>query len=262
MSSTAYAELAKRSGYDEVVADQDVMMSLLLQIVRRAMEPVQMVVDSCGPKRTTITDQHFRLMARLAPVLCSHHNHGKTNKAAVAKGGGLSTPQKKEQNERKAAKARANKAAMKGGSTTLPLQYFGVDDYGNNYSADAGDMGHAPWSDPNLTRTGLSASDEFGPSVSPGCAADMMSGGAAATASSAITDSTMSAILREYNVKLSGERVRLTDSAKQLLKRIVFASAVDMLRAERPSGVNKKRLDNGKVKAAMHKVRVNFAAAV
>lgn len=266
MSSTVYAEIAKKAGYSDMVADQEVMLTFLVQLTARILEPAEMIVSSCGNKKTTISDSHFKVLAQLSQMLCSHQKKTAA-KAASAGGGHMSrSPTKKS----KASKTGSMGVGMDGGSAVLPLQYFGVDDYGNNYSSDFGDAGHSPWSDPALTRTGLSAS--FSSSTSPfkwsGCGGGgCTAGGASLAGASVITDSTITIILRELNDKMAKERVRLTDTAKQILKKILFATAVDMLRVEKSGSATsgKKKLDNGKIKTTMNKSAhhmVNFSPAL
>jgi hypothetical protein len=230
-SASQYVDLAKRAGFDENVADPAKLKQLLSTASKKALDTVQMVTSACGQK-STATEEHFRLLARLTPVLSSSATDG-------SKGG----------SKKRSASASPSKKSGKGGSgmhggTSMPLQYFGVEDRGN-YATEFGDMGHAPWSDQSLTRTGVPASPPF------------MGGGGGA---GVISDSMLTGFVKEYN-QTGTSRIRLNEGARNMLKRVIAGSVIEGLRAERPSGSGgKKRLTNAIAEKAKQKLRVRFTA--
>lgn len=223
MTSVTVSDIVKRAGFAENAAESAKIEKLLSGATHKTLDVARMVTSACGTSQSsaTVKEDHLKLLARLTPVLS-------TSAGGSSSGGGS-----------------RRSGSMSGGAIRMPSEYYGIDS--GNYYADV-PYGHAPWSDPNLTRTPLTASGSF------------RGGGAAGKKEAKFDDSMLSKLVKEYN-DAKKDRVRIAEGARPLLKKIVLTSVTEALRAQLPAAAGKKRLTGSMVDKARQNLRVKFTSA-
>lgn len=217
-------EIAAKTGYDAntVAVDAERVRDLLYAAAKKTLDVVRLAASACAPASSThtLTADHFRLPSRM------------TRAVSAASGGGA-----------------RKTSPQRGGRTVLPMEWFGAAIDTTNYvPASEAPAGHAPWSDPDLARTALPASPQM---PSP------LKGGASATGA---IDAALTSVIKEYNDKTGGSRVRLTDDAKPVFKRLVMSTVLHALRHGGGGGA-KSRLTATALEKAKSRLAVQFDAA-